>query len=60
MQDDGNLVLYDSLNKTLWATNTTGQGTVPFKLTIQDDGNLVLKDSTNKLLWASDTAGKKF
>lgn len=39
-QGDGNVVLYNSLNIPLWATNTGGRATT--RLIMQGDGNLVL------------------
>jgi hypothetical protein len=58
MQDDGNLVLYDS-KSPIWASNTGGKGKGPYKLLLQDDGNFVLYDSTNAPIWASNTMGKQ-
>ena len=55
MQDDGNLVLYDSNNAAPWATGTNGKGVAPFRAVMQDDGNLVVYDSQNKVLWATGT-----
>jgi hypothetical protein len=55
MQDDGNLVVYDSTNKPLWASNTNGKGIPPYKYIMQGDGNLVIYDYTNNPLWASNT-----
>jgi hypothetical protein len=53
-QTDGNLVIYNSANRALWATGTDNSGANKFS--IQADGNVVLyKDSTP--LWASNTAG---
>lgn len=58
MQADGNLVLMDSNNKSLWATNTGKKGKAPYSVIMQDDGNLVLYSSEGKKLWESGTAGK--
>jgi hypothetical protein len=55
MQDDGNLVVYDSENTPLWASNTNGKGIPPYKYILQGDGNLVIYDSENTPLWASNT-----
>lgn len=53
MQPDGNLVLYDSLMKPLWNTETFGN---PGSwLALQPDGNLVLYSATNVPLWATYT-----
>jgi len=54
VQSDGNLVAYDSSNNVLWASNTNGRGTGPYKLVMQNDANLVLYDSTNAALWSSN------
>ena len=63
MQEDGNLVLYNSSGDVIWACclgRTTGSGTIkntggtaPFQLHLQDDGNLVVYDSTNMPMWDS-------
>ena len=53
MQDDGNLVEYDS-SGALWATGTNGRGS-DFAI-MQTDGNLVIY-GTNGALWASGTVG---
>ena len=51
---DGNLVLYDSLNRARWASNTSGRA--PWgTLRMQDDGNLVIYDAFNRPVWSSDT-----
>jgi hypothetical protein len=53
-QPDGNLVIYNSANRALWATGTDNSGANKFS--VQADGNVVLyKDSTP--LWASNTSG---
>lgn len=57
-QTDGNLVIYDSTNKPVWASNTSGKGVGPYKSVMQSDGNYVLYDSTGKPLWASNTYQK--
>jgi hypothetical protein len=50
-QSDGNLVVKNS-NGPVWSTNTTGQGTPPYKSVMQDDGNFVLYDSNQQPLWS--------
>lgn len=57
MQDDGNLVVYSN-GSPVWASNTNGKGTGPYKLVMQADGNLVVYDSKNSPQWASNTNGK--
>lgn len=51
LQDDGNLVLYNSSGHALWATNRAN-GDV---LALQSDGNLVVYTSSHKAIWASNT-----
>jgi len=53
-QGDGNLVLYNSSNKPLWATGTVGRG---YKLKVQGDGNVVLYNSLSQPIWATMTNG---
>lgn len=54
-QDDGNLVMYDALGKSLWSTGTSGN---PGAYSImQPGGNLVVYSSTGTALWASATGG---
>jgi hypothetical protein len=53
LKDNGDLVLVDSTDKTVWNTFTLGKGKGPNKLFMQDEGNLVLRDSTQKALWSS-------
>jgi len=61
VQNDGNVVLYDSANgKALWSTGTAGKGTAPYRLTIQNDGNLVLYDSKSTSLWTTGTVNVKY
>ncbi|KAK4485153.1 hypothetical protein RD792_007766 [Penstemon davidsonii] len=51
---DGNLVLVNGRNQTLWSTNVTTTLSRNTSAQIQDSGNLVLWDiSTNTLLWQS-------
>lgn len=58
MQPDGNYVIYNNKGVAIWASNTYGQGTGPYRLTLQDDCNMVLYDITNKPIWHSQTSGK--
>jgi hypothetical protein len=55
VQGDGNLVAYDSSGIPVWSTNTSGQGSGPYKLTVQNDRNVVLMDSTGTVLWSTQT-----
>ena len=53
MQGDGNLVLYNSQHKPLWASNTSGN---PGAFAImQLDGNMVVYSNKGKPLWSSGT-----
>jgi hypothetical protein len=53
MQEDGNLVLSDDKNATVWSTNTSGKPVT--KCVFQGDGNLVLYNDSNQAQWASNT-----
>ena len=55
MQDDGNLVAYDSQGKSLWSSNTVGSGAI--ECVMQSDGNLLLKDRNGRVVWATSTDG---
>ncbi len=66
MQNDGNFVVYSSGNTNgrgrdspIWASNTNGRGTSPYRTVMQKDGNLVVYDATNSPMWASNTNGKE-
>lgn len=53
-QLDGNVVIYDSKNKPIWATHSEGSDAQTLEM--QDDGNLVLYNSKHDAIWASNTA----
>lgn len=54
LQGDGNLVLYDEVEKKpLWANNTPGIS--PKEMAMQGDGNVVLYDSDGKPRWSTGT-----
>lgn len=56
MQGDGNLVIYKSNGKAIWATAT--YGTLAARLVMQTDGNLVLYSSDfTMVFWHSQTYG---
>lgn len=55
VQNDGNLVIYDSRDTALWNSETNGQGEAPYKLRMQDDGNMVLYDAEDSVIWTSGT-----
>jgi hypothetical protein len=52
MQTDGNLVIYTSASKPVWASNTAGTGSGN-NLNMQVDGNLVVYTSAANPVWAS-------
>jgi hypothetical protein len=53
LQQDDNLVVYDSWNRPKWASNTVGRGTSGgCRLVMQNDANLVLY-SGSTALWSS-------
>lgn len=54
LQNDGNLVLYNSAGQAIWATGTRGAGNV---LVSQTDGNIVLYANNGVPLWATGTRG---
>ncbi len=56
LQGDGNLVIYSSAGKVIWAANTNGKGGT--RLVLQSDGNLVLYTSAGKAVMATGTVGK--
>ncbi len=53
LQNDGNLVLYDSTNKNLWVSNTAKT----VRAVMQNDGNFVIKDAGNIAKWATNSNG---
>ena len=55
MQDDGNLVVYDTYGVATWASDTCRKGSKPHRLIMQDDGNLVVYDGGSAPTWASGT-----
>ena len=55
MQSDGNLVAYDSGGIPRWATNTNGQGTGPYTLTLRNDRVAALIDANHTILWSTQT-----
>lgn len=68
LQDDGNLVAYDTFGRVFWQTNTSRnrfrwffglqQHSPPYTLIVQGDGNVVLYDSRKRAIWSSKTNGK--
>jgi len=58
LQNDGNLVIYGSNGKALWASNTYTKGSGPYSLKMHDNGNLVVYDVNNEQIWQSGTTDK--
>ena len=56
MQNDGNLVLYQSGGRALWSSQTNGKGGQT--AIMQDDGNLVVYGRTGPLWW-TNTQGNR-
>lgn len=54
-QNDGNIVLYDSVSAVIWASNTVNKAST--KLVLQNDGNLILYNG-NIVIWGTNTNGK--
>lgn len=53
LKSDGNLVLYTSAGKAVWATGTVGKGAA--YLIMRNDGNLVLANLSGTAVWATNT-----
>ena len=51
MQRDGNLVIYNRSNQSIWATNRTSPNG-PFRFAVQNDSNIVVYDRNNGVVWA--------
>lgn len=57
MQQDGNLVVYDTKNKkSKWSSRTSGNPNAI--LAMQPDGNLVIYDKNKRPVWSSNTLNK--
>lgn len=54
MQNDCNLILYDTSNNKVWSTNTVmyGVSCISSYLTLQNDGNLIVYNQ-NSIIWQS-------
>ena len=52
MQQDGNLVLFNTVGGSDWASNSAQSDGGPFHLVMQDDGNLVIYNSGGRSIWA--------
>jgi hypothetical protein len=51
LQTDGNLVGHNTANVQFWASNTAGEGSPPYTLSINSGGNCILSDANSKTLW---------
>lgn len=50
MEMNGNLVIYDNQNKTIWETGTRGRGEL---MRIENDGTFSVYDSNRAKVWSS-------
>jgi len=55
MEEDGDLVLYDSKGTPFWASNTAGKGAGPYHLKLRDIVSLAVVDSNGEPLWEAKT-----
>lgn len=51
IQNDGNLVLYDSKSTSLWTSGTAGKGCAPYSLKVRDVTKLTVVDCNGEPLW---------
>jgi NTE family protein len=56
MQNDGNLVVYDRMNKPVYSSSTSGYP--GSRLVVQDDGNVVIYLPSGRAIWATNTRQK--
>jgi len=54
MQNDNNLVIYDSTNSPVWASGTCFTGNENF-LQMRDDGNFVMYEINGTIVWQTNT-----
>ena len=57
MQNDGDLVFYDTRNTSVWRSNTKRDNGE--YLLLGDDGNLAVYDSENQQVWSTGTSQSK-
>lgn len=55
-QNDGNLVVYNQNDRSLWSSNTSGKGG---RAVFQDDGNLVVYSQRESVVYSTNTNGKR-
>jgi hypothetical protein len=53
MQNDGNLVIYNSAMTAIWASNTVGRGAAPYRLVLEDDCQLFIYSIAGIPTWTS-------
>jgi len=65
MQDDGNLVIYETNVKTdlyndrpVWHSGTYSKGSQPYMLVIENDGEMIIYDEKWNSFWKTETSGK--
>ena len=64
LHDNGNLILYKGLTtgrQNLWASQTSGEGTAPYRLSmLAADNHLVLTDKNGDTIWSTNVYGDKW
>jgi hypothetical protein len=55
MQDDGNLVMYDTRNDVVWASSTGRKGITPYHFVMQNDSSLAIYEANNHCTWTTGT-----
>ncbi len=55
MQDDYNLVIYDSTWASIWSSQTWIQPPEYCYLQMRNDGNLVMSKSDGSIIWQTNT-----
>jgi len=53
VQNDGNVVLYDSKSTSLWTSGTAGVGCAPYSLKVRDVTKLTLVDCNSEPIWSA-------
>lgn len=55
-QNDGNLVIYNRTNSSIWSSKTSGKGV---KAVFQDDGNLVVYGQRDVVVYSTNTGNRR-
>lgn len=55
MQNDGNLVIYNSKGEEYWSSGTGGLNNPPYRLTVENNRNVYIVDRNGEYIWQSDT-----